>query len=225
MSAQRCICYHRVSTLDQNQRLALDELRQAAAARGMAIVAEIVEVGSGAKNDRPGLLKVLAAARRHETDAVLVWKLDRFGRSSLDLLANLRALEDAGVRFIATSQGIDLKPGGDPMSRLLVTMLAAIAEFERDLIRERTRLGVRKARERGRRLGRPPVKNMPTSAEVITLRNAGASWNTIANALRCSVASARRAAQKGVGRDPTEVVDTAMAAVTLPQPPVWQAGS
>ena len=91
--------YHRVSQVDQNERLAVDELRLAAAARGMNIVAEITEIGSGANNDRPGLLKILAAARRSELDAVLCWKLDRWGHSSLDLLANLRALEDAGVRF------------------------------------------------------------------------------------------------------------------------------
>jgi len=212
MKPLRCALYHRVSQVDQNERLAIDELRQAAAARGMIIVAEITEIGSGAKNDRPGLLKVLAAARRSELDAVLCWKLDRWGRSSLDLLANLRALEDAGVRFIAVTQGIDIKPGGDAMSHLLVTMLAAIAEFERDLIRERTRLGVAKARQRGKRLGRPPIGNMPTPAEVITLRNTGASWTMIAKALRCSIATARRAAQKGVAVAEPELPDTAMAA-------------
>lgn len=212
MNVVRCICYHRVSTLDQNERLAIDELRQAAAARGMTIVAEITEVGSGAKNDRPGLLKVLTAARRHETDAVLCWKLDRFGRSSLDLLANLRILEDAGVRFLATSQGLDLKPGGDAMSRLIVSVLAGIAEFERDLIRERTRLGVTRARQRGKRLGRPPIGNMPTPAAVIELRNTGASWSVIAKTLGCSIGTARNACKKGVASLAGEVAEIASAA-------------
>lgn len=212
MKPLRCALYHRVSQVDQNERLAVDELRQAAAARGMTIVAEITEIGSGAKNDRPGLLKVLAAARRAELDAVLCWKLDRWGRSSLDLLANLRALEDAGVRFIAVTQGIDIKPGGDAMSHLLVTMLAAIAEFERDLIRERTRLGVTRARQRGKRLGRPPTGNMPAPAEVIALRNTGASWSVIAKALGCSIGTARNACKKGVGFPAAEVTETARAA-------------
>ena len=212
MKPLRCALYHRVSTLDQDRGLALDALRQAAAVRGMAVVMEIQEVGSGAKNDRPGMLGVLASARRSELDAVLCWKLDRWGRSSLDLLGNLRMLEDAGVRFIAVTQGIDIKPGGDAMSRLLVSMLAGIAEFERDLIRERTRLGVAKARQRGKRLGRPPTGNMPTSAEVITLRTTGASWSSIARTLGCSISTARRACQKGVADHVAEVPETAMAA-------------
>lgn len=194
----RCAVYHRVSTTDQDPALAAGELRAAAAARGFKVALEIQEVGSGARNDRPGLRQLLHAARTGKIDAVFCWKLDRFGRSSLDLLANLRALEDAGVRFIVTSQGIDIRPGGDPMSRLLVGMLAAVAEFERALIVERTRLGVAKARARGKRLGRPPVGYMPTPDEVKQLRSDGASWSVVANTLRCSIASARRACQIGV---------------------------
>jgi hypothetical protein len=89
------------------------------------------------------------AARRGKLDAAVVWKLDRFGRSALDVLANIQDLDAAGVRFIATTQGIDIRPGGDARSRLMRTMLAAVAEFERDLIRERTRLGIAKARATG----------------------------------------------------------------------------
>ena len=212
MKMLRCALYHRVSTLDQDSGLALEDLRQAAAIRGMTVVMDIQEVGSGAKNDRPGLLKVLTAARRGELDAVLVWKLDRWGRSSLDLLANLKMLEDAGVRFIATTQSIDIKPGGDAISHLLVTMLAAIAEFERDLIRERTRLGVAKARHRGKRLGRPPNGYMPTPGEVLALRYGGASWTGIAKMLGCSISTARRACQKGVAKPVRQVPDIVLAA-------------
>src|SRR5438045_1989559 len=97
--------YHRVSTLDQDVTLAREELRRAARARGYHVPRDldIEEKGSGARNDRPGLQRVLEAARRGKVAAVLVWKLDRWGRSQLDVLTNVKALRDAGVRFICIS--------------------------------------------------------------------------------------------------------------------------
>ena len=189
--------YHRVSTLDQDAALAREELHGAARSRGFEIALDIEETGSGARNDRPGLLRVLDAARRGQLDAVLVWKLDRFGRSALDLLANIRVLEDAGVRFVATTQGIDIRPGGDPMSRLILTVLAGVAEFERGLIVERTRLGLDKARRLGRKLGRP-VRVLPGSATdaIRAARVVGESWRSIAARLGISVGSARRAVER-----------------------------
>lgn len=192
-SRQRVALYHRVSGADQDVTLARDELREVARVAG-TVVLDIEETGSGASNDRPGLQRVLDAARRGQLDLVLVWKLDRWGRSALDLLANIRALEDAGVRFRAVTQGIDIKPDGDPMSRLVVTMLAALAEFERDLIRERTQLGLAKARARGRHLGRPRKGNAPVPHEVLAYRVLGASWAWIAAELGCTSSAARRAA-------------------------------
>lgn len=184
--------YHRVSTLDQDPTLARNELRQAAAGMGMTVVMDVEEAGSGAKNNRPGLQRVLAAARRGEVKAILVWKLDRFGRSALDLLGNIRALEEAGCRFVVVTQGLDIKPGGDAINRLLLTMLAGVAEFERELIRERTMLGLEAARKRGRVLGRPFVK--ADTARIKELRAEGASWTKIAREARCTVATARRRA-------------------------------
>lgn len=189
--------YHRVSTLDQDRTLARHELRQAAQRQGYEVVLDIEETGSGARNDRPGLRRVLEAARRGQIDAVLVWKLDRAGRSTIDLLANIRELvEGHGVRFLVTSQGLDVKPGGDAISRLLLTVLAAVGEFERDLIRDRTRLGLQGARRRGAKLGRPPVAG-PSPAAVRKRREAGASWSEVAAALGCSVGKARRVASAG----------------------------
>lgn len=156
--------YHRASTLDQDPSLARGELHAAAVRLGGDLVMTVEETGSGARNDRPGLQRVMDAARRGQIDHLVCWKLDRFGRSALDVLANLRELESAGVAFTAITQGITIKAGGDAMSRLLVTMLAAVAEFERDLIRERTILGLRKARAAGRRLGRPPASPVLLSA-------------------------------------------------------------
>ncbi|TPV94559.1 MAG: recombinase family protein, partial [Myxococcales bacterium FL481] len=116
----RAALYHRVSTTDQDAAAAQKELRNAAARLGMRVAKNIEETGSGANNNRPGLLQIMHLARRGMIDAVLVWKLDRFGRSALDLLTNLRELESSGVRFIAVTQGIDIRPGGEAMSRLML---------------------------------------------------------------------------------------------------------
>lgn len=188
-----CALYHRVSTRDQNQKLARRELRQAAAARGLRITMDVEETGSGALNNRPGLRRVMAAARKGEVGAVLVWKLDRFGRSSLDVLSNIQALTDAGVRFVAVTQGLDVKPQGDAMSHLILTVLAAVAEFERSLIAERTSLAARSARRAGRAWGRRPEAG-PTSMQVKALRANGASWSDVATQLDCTVGMARRRA-------------------------------
>jgi DNA invertase Pin-like site-specific DNA recombinase len=178
--------------VDQNPELARRELRAAARRMDLRVVLDIRETGRGTNNDRPGLVRVLSAAQRGEVDVVLVWKLDRFGRSAFDLLGNIRQLDAAGVRFVAITQGIDIRPGGDPMSRLMLTLLSAIAEFERDLIVERTRLGLENARRAGKRLGRPPVP-LPAVEKVERLRARGAAWEAIAEQLDCSVWSARMA--------------------------------
>jgi putative DNA-invertase from lambdoid prophage Rac len=191
-TGRRSALYHRVSTIEQDASGAGDALRAAARQRGLEVVLEIEETGSGARNDRPGLNRLLDMAARGELDVVLVWKLDRFGRSALDLLANLRRLEDCGVRFVAVTQGIDLKPDGDAMSRLMTTMLSAIAEFERELIKERTRHGMQRAKARGVRLGRKPGKQ-PDPQRVAALRARGWSWKAVAAELGFPIAACRRA--------------------------------
>ena len=193
MNGEQAVLYHRVSTSDQDPTLARDRLGQAARARDLTVIESVEETGSGATSDRPGLLHVLDLARRAEVDVVLVWKLDRFGRSVLDLLANIETLADCGVRFIATDQGLDIKPHADPMSRLLLTMLAAVAEFERELIRDRTRLGLAKAKAKGVRLGRPTKVTGIQVAEARRLRRGGVSWRKTAKKVGASVSSLRRA--------------------------------
>jgi DNA invertase Pin-like site-specific DNA recombinase len=188
----RVATYHRVSTLDQNPALAREELRAAAARLG-TLALEVEEKGSGARNDRPGLQRLMEAVRRGKVDAVAVWKLDRFGRSTLDVLTNIRALTDAGASFHATSQGLAITSGGDAISRMMLTMLSAVAEFERDLIRDRTRLGMARARKAGRRIGRPSSLPADAGAKVRKLRDAGKTWAQIATALGCTPQSARRA--------------------------------
>ena len=188
-----CALYHRVSTRDQNPKLARRELRQAAAMRGLTVKLDIEETGSGAFNNRPGLRRVMDAARRGDVGAVLVWKLDRFGRSSLDVLSNIRTLTDSGVRFVAVTQGLDVKPQGDAMSQLILTVLSGVAEFERSLIAERTSLAARAALRAGKAWGRRPSPR-PSPAQVRQLRAKGVSWSEVAKKLACTIAMARRRA-------------------------------
>jgi putative DNA-invertase from lambdoid prophage Rac len=109
---------------------------------------------SGAKAQRPGLDTLMADARLHKFDAVIVWKLDRFGRSLINCVAGIQELTAAGVRFIAMSQGLDTDTS-NPTSRLLLHILAAVAEFERELIKERVSAGLKHAKAKGVRIGRP----------------------------------------------------------------------
>jgi DNA invertase Pin-like site-specific DNA recombinase len=200
MKPLRACLYHRVSTLDQDQAGARDELRAAATARGMTIALEVEETGSGARNDRPGLARVMRAARDGKVDAVLVRHLDRFGRSALDLLANIQQLEDCGVRFIAVAQSLDIKPGGDAMSKLILTVLSGVAAFERAILQDRTRLGLAKARQAGKLLGRRVSRDAPNPAAVQALRVSGRSWSAIAKQLACTSSAARRAAARLAGK-------------------------
>ncbi len=153
----RLALYCRVSTSDQTCEMQLRELRQYAAARGWPIIAEFVDTGvSGAKTSRPQLDLMLAAAKRRDFDIIAVYKLDRLGRSLSHLIATIGDFGSWGVRFIAISQGIDTD-ANNPTSRLLLGMLAVLAEFERELIRERISSGVRNARANGKEFGRRRV--------------------------------------------------------------------
>lgn len=194
----RAALYHRVSTREQNPRLARAELRAAARARGLRVVVDVEEVASGRGSVRPGLDRVLDAAQRGTIDVVMVQRLDRWGRSTLDLLANLRRLRLAGVGFVAVAQGLEVRPQADAVSDLTLTVLAAVAEFERAVIVERTLDGLAAARRAGKQLGRPLSKSAPAPERVAALRAAGRSWTAIAQRLRCTVASARRALARGL---------------------------
>ena len=129
----------RVSTADQNSELQLRDLRAYASGQG-EIVEIYQDVASGSTTARPGLARLFADARTRKFDCVLVWKLDRFGRSLVDCLNNIRTLDANGIRLIAVTQGLDTDRK-NPASRFLVHVLGAAAEFERELIRERTQAG------------------------------------------------------------------------------------
>jgi len=149
-----CALYARVSTEDQRCDLQLNELRAYVERRGWTLHGEYVDTGwSGAKKSRPQLDKLMAAAKLHKFDVILCWKLDRFGRSVANFVEHLEQLNAAGVRFMCISQSIDTDEQ-NPGSRLLMQILAAVAEFERSMIRERVKAGLVAAVKRGSVLGR-----------------------------------------------------------------------
>src|SRR6195256_2182041 len=180
--------YARVSTSDQQTiPLQIRALREYAVRRGWTIALQVKEVGSGA-SERQLRQKLLEAARRREIDVVLVWRLDRWGRSVADLLATLQELEYIGVGFVSLTEALDLTT---PAGRAMAGLLAVFAEFERDILRERTRAGLAQARLNGKRLGRPETAGLQ-AAEIRKLYRAGASKSEIARRLEIGRTSVRR---------------------------------
>src|ERR1700674_5297610 len=141
----RAPIYARVSTSDQNNSIQVRELTEYVQHRGWELAGIYQDQISGAKVSRPGLDRLMADARQRRLDAVLVWQLDRFGRSLIHCVSGIQELASLGVRFIATSQGLDTDES-NPASKLLLHILAAIAQFERELIRERVSAGMRNAK-------------------------------------------------------------------------------
>lgn len=187
--------YARVSTSDQDCAMQLAELRQICQARAWTST-EYIDTGwSGQRSDRPQLMKLMKDAYLY--GAVLVWKLDRFGRSVEDLVQNIRRLESAGVRFIAVSQSIDTDRS-NPTSRLLLHMLAAIAEFEAEIAKERVKAGLEHAKRVGTRSGKPPgrPRKVFRRDQVLELRASGKSYRDIARALDLSLGLVARTCTK-----------------------------
>ncbi|HME70612.1 MAG TPA: recombinase family protein [Myxococcota bacterium] len=149
----RVALYARVSTTDQRPEIQVESLRGYSQARGLGVVGEYVDHGvSGAKDRRPALDRLLADARRRRFDVVACVKLDRLARSVHHLTSLAREFEALGIDLVVLDQAIDTST---PAGRLLFHVLGSIAEFERDLIRERTVAGMRAAKKRGARIGRP----------------------------------------------------------------------
>ena len=180
--------YARVSTRDQNCELQLRELGQYAERRGWLVVGEYVDHISGSKDSRPHLNRLMADAHQRRFDAVIVWKIDRFGRSLKHLVTALGDLAAYGVAFVSLRDNLDLST---PSGRLMFHVVAAMAEFERELIRERVRAGLANARPKGKRLGRRRVS--VDSASVARLRAEGHSWAEVCQALNLSKGTAQRA--------------------------------
>jgi putative DNA-invertase from lambdoid prophage Rac len=184
--------YARVSTEDQGCGLQTSELGAYAARMGWTSI-EYVEKASGkAGGKRPVLDRLLEDARLKKFDVVLVWKLDRFGRSLQHLIENVQTLDSAGVRFIAVTQNVDTDIRS-PMGKFLMHIFGAFAEFERDLIIERVRAGVAEAKRQGKHCGRP--KKVFRRDEAARLRAQGLSWRAIARTMKLPMTTVRSALQ------------------------------
>jgi putative DNA-invertase from lambdoid prophage Rac len=180
--------YARVSTHDQQTLpLQIHAMREYAAKRGWSIAAQIKEVGSGA-SQRELRETLLATARRREVDVVLVWRLDRWGRSVADLVSTLQELQHLGVGFVSLTEALDLTT---PAGRAMAGLLAVFAEFEREILRERVRAGLAHARLNGKRLGRPPSV-VHKAVEARKLYRQGLSKSKIAHRLQIGRTSVRR---------------------------------
>ncbi len=180
--------YARVSTNDQQTLpMQLRALREYSARRGWSVAMQVREVGSGAAK-RQARERLIEAARRREIDVVLVWRLDRWGRSVTDLLATMQELEHLGVGFVSLTEALDLTT---PAGRAMAGLLAIFAEFEREILRERTRAGLAQARQNGKKLGRPMTAGLQ-DAQVRKLHRVGIAKAEIARRLHIGRTSVRR---------------------------------
>lgn len=170
--------YTRVSTKKQDQGSQRAELLDFCQRRSLTIVGEYTDIASGSKTDRAGLEEVMRLVRKGKIDAVMCFKLDRLGRSLAHLSHVLSELIAYNVALIIPSQGIDTS-SSNPASRLQVNVLCAVAEFEKDIIRERVIAGLEVARLKGKRLGRPPCSPV-VRVRVLKLKESGYSVRGIA---------------------------------------------
>ena len=182
--------YARVSTTNgQDPTVQTRELKEYCERRGWKLAGEYVDTGiSGAKEKRPELDRLMADAHRRRFDAIVVWKFDRFARSVSHLLRALETFKALGIEFVSLSEQVDTST---PTGRMIFTVLGAVAELERSLIAERVRAGLRNARAKGKRLGRPKVD--VDAARIAALRRTGASWAEISAQLGIGATTARRA--------------------------------
>jgi DNA invertase Pin-like site-specific DNA recombinase len=189
LTIDRVALYARVSTLNgQDPEMQLSELREYASRRGWSITREYVDEGvSGSRESRPELNQLMADAHRRNFDAVLVWKIDRFGRSLKHLVNALADLCAYGVAFISFRDNLDLST---PSGRLMFQIIGAMAEFERSLIQERVKPGLRNARAKGKKFGRPRAQ--VDAERVAELRHDGRSWSQVCRALSVSKGTAQR---------------------------------
>jgi DNA invertase Pin-like site-specific DNA recombinase len=193
MDRQRVALYARVSTVNgqQDPEMQLRELREYAVRRGLEATGEFIDHGvSGSKDSRPALNRLMADAKQRKFDVLLVWKLDRFARSLRHLVNALAEFEALGIAFVSLRDNLDLTT---PSGRLMFQIIGAMAEFERALIQERVRAGLRNAVAKGKRLGRP--RHSYPQAKVERLRAAGQSWAQIADSVGVPKATLLRKSQ------------------------------
>jgi DNA invertase Pin-like site-specific DNA recombinase len=187
-STIRAALYARVSTKDQHTTMQLQELRSYCRRRGWQVAGEYVDSGiSGTKERRPQLDKLMVGCRRRQVDAVVVYRYDRFARSLRHLVNALDEFRALGIDFVSLHEGVDTST---PNGRLVFGIFASIAEFERELIRDRVRSGMAAARTRGVILGRRPL--LVDAGRVRQLRAAGLGWRGVAREMDLAVNTVRR---------------------------------
>jgi DNA invertase Pin-like site-specific DNA recombinase len=186
MKSDKVGLYGRVSTTDKGQdpELQLKDLRAYVKARGWKVFGEYVDRGeSGAKDRRPELDRLMEDARKRRIDGILVWKLDRFGRSLKSLVTTLEELRALGIQFVSYTENLDFStPAGTAMANLI----GVFAEFERDLIRERVRAGIQNAKSKGIRVGRRPLIDKRLLGTVRDMKGKGMSIRGISRELGVS---------------------------------------
>src|SRR5271154_1823217 len=192
----RAAIYARVSTASNGQDPSMQtrELCEYCERRGWKITNEYVDEGiSGAKDSRPELNRLMADAHRRRFDTVIVWRFDRFARSVSHLLRALENFKALGIEFVSLSEQVDTST---PTGKMVFTVLGAVAELERSLIAERVKAGLRNARAKGTRLGRPPKR--VDSGAISRLRAEGATWRAVGLKLGVSAATAYKTATRVV---------------------------
>jgi DNA invertase Pin-like site-specific DNA recombinase len=186
----RVAVYARVSTIGNGQspEMQLRELREHCDRRSWQVSCEYVDEGiSGSKEKRPSLDSLMADAHRRKFDAVIVWRFDRFARSVSHLLRALETFNALGIAFVSLSENVDTTT---PTGKMIFTVLGAVAELERSLIVERVKAGLRNARAKGKRLGRP--RSVLDASRVAALRAQGLGWKKIAAELGVGVGTLYR---------------------------------
>jgi DNA invertase Pin-like site-specific DNA recombinase len=192
--------YARVSTKDQSCELQVRDLRAYCAARGFDLVREYLDVGqSGAKDSRPELNKLMDDARKRQFDAIVVWRFDRFARSTKHLLSALEEFRSLGIQFISYQENIDTSSA---LGQALFTIVSAVAQLERDLIRERVSAGIRNARANGKKLGRPA--RVVDQGLILQMRAEGQSLERIAEYLGIGYGTVRERLQSTLAKNPGE---------------------
>lgn len=180
--------YARVSTQEQQTLpMQIEAMQRYAEFRGWSIVSQVEEVGSGAKK-RPLREAMIKQARQRKLDAIVVWRLDRWGRSLFDLIVSLKELHELGVGFVSMTEALDLTTS---TGRAMAGLLAVFAEFERDILKDRVRAGVAQARRRGGKHGRPLSAGLQAE-ETLHLFSQGKSKSEIARLLGIGRTSVRR---------------------------------
>jgi DNA invertase Pin-like site-specific DNA recombinase len=188
----RAAIYARVSTTEQDAEMQLVELRELAVRRGWDVASEYIDAGiSGTKASRPQLDKMMADARRRKFDVILVWRFDRFARSTSHLLAALEEFRNLGVDFVSHNEAIDTSTA---LGRMIFTVVSAVAELERSIIIERVRSGLDRARAKGTKLGRPTGSKADMNV-IGKLIEDGLSIRAVAKMLGLGIGTVHRTAQ------------------------------